>query len=116
MKVRFVMIGTCPNCGEEFIRKPPVDAAVCLCTVKAAEKQGLNPLPEPIVIPLKPAIALSNREYAKFSRIAELASVSIEQLINGLLTEGAKEKLKELKPLPSIVVTVKGSEATKAWT
>jgi hypothetical protein len=97
-KVRFVMVGTCPVCGEEFTRQPPVDAAACTCTMPEADA---------VLVPLKPAIALSNREYAKFQRTAELAGVSVEQLVNELLVEGAKEKLNALQPFPQLTVTTR---------
>jgi hypothetical protein len=97
-KVRLVMVGTCPRCGKEHVRKPPVDAAACTCTMPEADA---------VLVPLKPAIALSNREYAKFQRTAELAGVSVEQLVNELLVEGAKEKLNALQPFPQLTVTTR---------
>jgi hypothetical protein len=106
-KVKFVMVGQCSVCGEEFIRKPPVNVAVCLCATKAAEKKGLNPLPEPIIISLSPALLLPVSIYKRYAKIAELAEISVERLINAMLKEGAKRKLQELneklKPLPSVV-------------
>lgn len=96
MKPEIVMIGNCPKCSREHVRKPPVDAAACPCTIPEADAT---------LVPLQPAVALSNAEYAKFEKIAAEANVSVEALVNRLLVEGAREKLKAVQPLPSIVTT-----------
>ena len=98
MNVKLVMIGECPRCGKEHTRKPPIDAAACLCKN-----------PDAVLVPLSPALLLPARIYAKFSRLSQLAGVSVEKLVNALLEEAAKEKLKELQAFPSVVVTVKDS-------
>ena len=94
-KAKLVMAGQCPHCGKEYARKPPVDAAAC-------------GNPDSILVPLKPTLVLSKREYAKFSAIAELAAMPLEDLVSELMEEAAKQKLEELKAFPSVVVTVKG--------
>ena len=97
LEAKLLMVGRCPSCGAEVTRKYPIDITVCTCKN-----------PDVVLVPLKPVINLSNREYAKFSKIAELAGVSVEALVNRLLKESAKQKLRELKPLPDLVVTVNG--------
>lgn len=111
-KIRIRMVGTCPSCGREFKRAPPVDCAVCLCETLEGERKGLNPLPEPISIPLKPVLFLSNREYAFFSRAAAFAGVTTEELLNCYLIEAIKEKLATLQSFPTIVVSIKGEEVS----
>lgn len=102
--VKLIMFGVCPKCGQEFTRQSPANLAVCLCG---------NPEPEPTEVPLYPVLVLSKREHAKFSRLAELAGVPLEDLVSSLLTTAAKEyvqKLEALKSLPSMIVTMKGSK------
>jgi hypothetical protein len=101
-KIRYVAVGECPRCHQQFIRPPECTAAVCDC---------LNP--NPTVIPLSPALLLPASIYKRYAEIAELAEVSVEVLVNAVLEEAAKKKLKELKSLPNLVVTVKGSEVTE---
>jgi hypothetical protein len=97
-KVKLLMVGRCPRCGAKFTRKPPVDAAACLCKD-----------PDATLVPLAPVISLPNAEYAMFQRLSDSANVNVETLVNAFLAEGAKEKLKELQPFPQIVVTTKES-------
>jgi hypothetical protein len=95
MKPKIVMVGICPNCGAEVTRNYPIDAGVCTCKN-----------PDVALVPLKPAVVLSNREYGKFEKIAELSGVTVTQLVNGLLKEAAEQKLRDLKLLPEVTVTV----------
>ncbi len=100
MKVKIIMFGRCPRCGKEYQRKPPADAAACVCSN-----------PDAILVPLVPVLDLPSSLYKPYARLAELAGVSVEQLVNALLTTAAKEyvqKLEALKTLPSMIVTVKG--------
>jgi hypothetical protein len=117
-KIRYVAVGECPHCHEQFIRPPKCTAAACLCATKAAEKQGLNPLPEPITIPLSPALLLPASIYKRYTKLAKLAEISVERLVNAVLEEGAKKKLKELdkkqKSFPQITVTTRASKEAKA--
>lgn len=102
-KVKLVMIGTCPNCGKELKRKLPVDLAVCECRN-----------PDVVAVPLSPALLLPNRVYAKWSKIAALANIDTEMLINKVLEEAARRKLRELKPLPQITITTKDKTKQKS--
>jgi hypothetical protein len=105
MKPKIVMFGTCPNCGKEYQRKLPADAAACTCGN-----------PDAVLVPLVPVLDLPSTLYKSYSKIAELAGVSVEQLVNELLTEAAREyvqKLEALKALPSLTVTVKRLEVSK---
>jgi hypothetical protein len=95
-KVRLVMFGQCPNCGAEFVRKSPCDTAVCDCQN-----------PNPTVIPLSPVLLLPAFIYKHYAKIAELAEVSVERLVNAVLEEGAKKKLRKLQSHPEIMVTTK---------
>ena len=107
MKVRLVMFGLCKRCGREHVRKPPIDLTVCMC-------ENPNYMPVPLTL----AVSLSNGEHAKFSKIAQLAGVTTEQLVNKLLTEGAKQKLRQMKrqkrrqgdSIPVITVTTTRGE------
>jgi hypothetical protein len=101
-KVKLVMIGSCPNCGKEYVRVSIVDAAACDCQN-----------PDAVLVPLEPALIVSKRTYAKFAKLAQLAGVSVERLANEMLMEGARQTLEKLKltgelvKLPEIVVTTK---------
>jgi hypothetical protein len=99
IKAKIVMVGNCPKCGKKYVRKLPIDAVACTCQN-----------PDAVLVPLSPALLLSKREHAKFSKAAELAGVSVERLVNEFLAEGARQKLASLrsegmKTLPQIVVT-----------
>jgi len=87
-KVRFVAVGSCPNCHEEYVRPYPCDAAVCKCRN-----------PEPTLVPLEPFLILPKSLYKPYERIAELTRVDVEDLINKVLEVGLKEKLEELVSL-----------------
>lgn len=95
-KVKLLMVGRCPRCGTKFARKPPVDAAACLCKK-----------PEATLVPLAPVISLPNVEYAIFKRLSELANVNVETLVNAFLTEGAKETQSKLQGVPSLTATIR---------
>jgi hypothetical protein len=66
----------------------------------------------PRVYPFRPVLLLPVYICQKHAKISQLARVGAEALINKVLEETAKEKLKKLdnqqKPLPSVVATVKG--------
>jgi hypothetical protein len=100
MKIRFVMIGNCPKCGKEHVRKPPVDATVCTCKN-----------PDAVLVPLQPALVLSSREYAKLLKISKLSGVPLKDLVNAALEEAAKRKLEALnltsQRFPQIAVTTR---------
>jgi hypothetical protein len=96
-EVEIIMVGRCPKCGEEHKRKYPIDAAACTCTI---------PESDATLVELKPVVNLSNRQYKRYEKIAKAANVSVVALVNGLLMEAAKQKLKDLKPLPTLVVTI----------
>lgn len=83
------MIGQCPHCGKEHKRKPPVDAAVCDCGN-----------PDYPLVPLTLALTLPASMYKRYAMIARLAGVSVERLVNEVLKEAAKCKLKEYELLP----------------
>jgi hypothetical protein len=95
-KVKFVMAGVCEKCGKKFRRKPPTDAVACTCTN-----------PEPTLVLLHPTLILPSSLYKRYNRIAQLAEVDVELLINQFLAESMKQKLKELKALPEIIVTTR---------
>ena len=79
-KIRYLMVGECPNCGREFIRPPECDVAACDCE-SAREVQ------------LHPTLILPTRMYNKFRKIADRAGVSIDLLVNKVLELGI-EKIK----------------------
>ena len=99
-KVKFLMAGKCELCGKRFKRVPPQDAARCT---------GKNPAHEPSLVALAPFLILPAEIAKKFGLIAELADVPVEKLVNEFLMEGARQKLKELKTLPEIVVAAEGN-------
>jgi hypothetical protein len=47
------------------------------------------------------------------AEIAAEAGVSIEALVNELIIEGAKEKLKELQPFPQLTIQKRGRRERK---
>lgn len=81
MKVRYVAVGVCERCGKEFVRDP-------LCTHAACDCQSVT------AVPLHPAVILPDELHKQLSRIADLAGVSVEVLVNKLLEVAAKEKNK----------------------
>jgi hypothetical protein len=85
-KIRYVMVGSYPNCGEEYVRKSPANAAVCTCRN-----------PDATLVPLKPALVLPTSIYKRYAKIAELTEVSVERLINAELEEAARQKLASLR-------------------
>jgi hypothetical protein len=97
LKVKLVMAGQCPKCGKEYQRKPPVDAAACMCGN-----------PDAVLVPLQPTLIVSVRTYRKLNRIAELANIALEDFVSELLTDAARKKLEELQSFPNMIVTVKG--------
>jgi len=78
------MAGTCEKCGKEILRPYPADAAVCKC-----ESTTLVDLTLVMVVP--------KNIYRKYRKIAEIAQVDTEQLINKVLEVGLKERLKEIR-------------------
>lgn len=95
-KIKFVMAGKCPRCGKKYTRKPPINAAACMCGN-----------PDAILVPLHPTLIVPGRVYAKFSMIAELTDVSVEKLVSECLAEGARQTLAVFKAVPQIVVAAR---------
>ncbi|MCW4055095.1 MAG: hypothetical protein NWE84_09320 [Candidatus Bathyarchaeota archaeon] len=95
--LKLVMYGVCSRCGREFKRKPPVDLAVCDCSN-----------PHYTDVPLNLTIEMSNRQHAKFEKIAEFTGITVEEFVNALLIETVKEKLRMLRPnFPQLVVATR---------
>ena len=78
---KIVSVGICRKCGEQIIRPYPCDTAVCTCESAT-------------LIKLEPAMVVDSKSYAKLSRIAKIADVSVERLVQVLL-ETYIEKLYE---------------------
>lgn len=77
-------MGTCPNCGEVFIRPAVCTHAVCNCS-------------SIIEIPLHPVLILPDRLHAKIKKISDLSGVSVEDFTSALLLEVLKQKLRGIK-------------------
>jgi hypothetical protein len=97
-KIKFRMVGSCPNCGKRYRRKPPIDAVACMCTN-----------PKPTLVPLFPTLIVPTLTYKKLSTIASLTNVSTEKLVNELLTESVKQWMERQGAMPEIVVVARGN-------
>jgi hypothetical protein len=99
-KIRYIAVGECPRCRTQFVRPPECTAAVCDCQN-----------PNPTLIPLAPALLLPTSIYKRYAKIAQLAGVPLEKLINEVLKEAARQKLEKLdkkqKPFPQLTVITK---------
>ena len=78
------MAGTCEKCGKEILRPYPADTAFCQCESVT-------------IVPLELAVVLPESLYKKYERIASLAQIDTEALIQKVLEIGIKERLKELR-------------------
>ena len=77
-KEKIVSVGVCRKCGEQIIRSYPCNVAVCTCESVTQ-------------IALEPAMIVDSKSYAKLSRIAKMADVSIERLLEVLLEVSMKK-------------------------
>ena len=93
MPIKYVAVGKCERCGREFVRPPACTDAVCGC-------QSATP------VPLHPALILPVKLHKRLKRIAGLAHISVEVLVNKLLEVAAEEKLGELKQKESVDLTI----------
>jgi hypothetical protein len=71
-KVKIVSVGECMKCQKEFVRPYPCDVAVCTCD-------------SAIEVALEPALILPSRDYARLSKLAKMADVSVQKLFETLL-------------------------------
>jgi hypothetical protein len=76
-KVKFVSVGLCRKCGQEFVRPSSCTHAVCNCHN-----------PEPIIVTLEPALIIPEKLLKPYRKIAELTGVSDEDLANAILKVG----------------------------
>ena len=92
-KERIVSIGVCPRCGEQIVRPYPCNVAVCTC-------ESATP------IKLEPAMVVDGKSYAKISRIAKLADVSVDRVLEVLL----ETYIEELEEKGLLNLVKKGAE------
>ena len=78
---KIVSVGVCPACGREFVRPYECTHAVCDCESAT-------------LIKLEPAMVVDGKSYAKISRIAKLADVSVDRVLE-ILLETYIEELEE---------------------
>jgi hypothetical protein len=77
-KVKIVSVGECPKCHKIIVRGYPIDTAVCVCE-------------SAVEVALEPALVLPSRSYARLSKLAGLANVTVERLVEVLLDIYIKE-------------------------
>jgi len=82
-KVRLIAIGTCPKCQAEIIRPSECTDGFCTCS---------NPY---TLVPLKPTLIVPEKLLELYEKIAELAGVSVEELVNKVLEAGIEEWMKK---------------------
>ena len=59
-------------------------------------------------VPLTLNVEVSTRQHAQFKKIAEFAEITVEELVNSLLIETAREHLRRLLPsFPQLIVTLR---------
>jgi hypothetical protein len=70
--VKIISVGECPKCHDIIVRGYPIDTAVCTCE-------------SAIEVALEPALVLPSRSYARLSKLAKMANVTVEKLVQVLL-------------------------------
>lgn len=81
--MKYVAVGKCSVCGKEFVRPAVCTDATCDC--ESAR-----------VVPLHPALVLPARLHKRLQKIADLAGIPLEEFVNALLLEAAKQKLRRM--------------------
>jgi hypothetical protein len=107
-KIKYKAVGECPRCHRQLVRSAECTVAVCSCGN-----------PDPVTVLLSHAVLLPASIYKKWAKIAQLAGVPLDKLVNAVLDEAARQKLaslrnEELKTLPEMIVTVKDKRKKKS--
>jgi hypothetical protein len=66
-KIKWISVGTCPNCGKELIRDEDVTHAVCACSS--------------VVVELSPAVILPDKLDAYFQNLSTTYNLPFEDVL-----------------------------------